>query len=60
MKNNNEYIFRLWAAVAVLSITILFLFIASQRLSNISTVDRFIKMNIGKNIHSLEYFQSVK
>lgn len=56
MKNNNEYIFRLWAAVAVLSITILFLFIASQRLSNISTVDRFIKMNIGENIHSLEYF----
>lgn len=52
MKNNNEYILRLWTAVAVLAITIIFLLITYLRLysepSRIGNVDGLLKMNIGK------------
>lgn len=52
MKNNNEYILRLWTAVAVLAIAIIFLLITYLRLysepSKIGNVDRLLKMNIGK------------
>lgn len=61
MKNSNEYIFRLWAAVTVLAIAVVFLFITSRRLDDvISTVYPLNRMNIGENIHAFEYSRFVK